>query len=261
MTKIWANRAAGILVPFVLSGLLGYTATAQSQNDAAQKQGRANNANLASSESASQVEWLEYDRADIDVIDDGIAFGPAPNLVLESDELEGARILYGNPLTIKYKDGSALTLARYDREAIEREFGQALPPANNGEQTLRVIDIPALMLNPNASSNTAAQENPELVKHLQQAGERLLRPMGQDVKRFVAQQNSKQLWFVLGYRESIAFVTYDQQPDQYLMIRSQNMSRSDFLGRVVKGSLQPQGSEWESEDRDIPQQHTIPLPK
>ncbi len=248
MTKTWANRATSILIPCFLSGLLGYAATAHSQ----EARRDANTAN---------VEWLEYDRADIDVIDDGIAFGPAPNLVLESDELQGARILYGNPLTIQYKDGASLTLARYDRQAVETEFGQALPSGNDGEQTLRVADIPALMLNAGASENQSGQEHPELVQRLRQAGDRLLRPMGQDAKRFAAQQNAKQLWFVLGYRENIAFLTHDQQPDQYVMIRSQNMSRSDFLGRVVKGALQPQGSEWEDENRDIPQQHMIPLPK
>src|SRR5690554_7443081 len=57
-----------------------------------------------------QPEWLEYDAADIQVIDNGIGFGMGPELVLATDSLEKAQIVYGDPTLILYEDGSSLLL-------------------------------------------------------------------------------------------------------------------------------------------------------
>src|SRR5690606_42019623 len=103
--------------------------------------------------------------------------------------------------------------------------------------------------------------NQYLLNQRPAVAKRLLEPCKNQSKQFHAQQNPASIWFVLSDHENIALLTDSRLPDQFVLVRSHNMPRGDFQAQVVNGALQPEGSEWESEDRDIPIQHTIPLPK
>lgn len=206
-----------------------------------------------------QLEWLEYDAADIQVINDGIAFGLAPDFVLTKDTLEKAQIIYGDPTLILYDNGSRLLLKRFTKDNLAPEFGDEIAQAVESDEDLSLASIPPMMF----SQGTEQTEglNQELVKQLQAVAKRLLDPLKNQSKQFHAQQNTASIWFVLSDQENIALLTDSRLPDQFVLVRSQNMPRGDFQAQVVNGALQPEGSEWESEDRDIPIQHTIPLPK
>lgn len=206
-----------------------------------------------------QPEWLEYDAADIQVIDNGIGFGMGPELVLATDSLEKAQIVYGDPTLILYEDGSSLLLKRFTKDNLAPEFGDEIARAVEADQDLNLANIPPMMFSQGSGSTEG--QNQELIQQLQAVGKRLLEPLEGKSKQFHAQQNTASIWFVLGDQASYALLTDSRLPDQFVLVRSNKMPRGDFQALVVNGALQPEGSEWESEQRDIPIQHMIPLPR
>lgn len=206
----------------------------------------------------SEADWLSYDEdADIKVIDDGLFLGNGPDLVLDVDDLSGAQIIYGNPTLIRFPDGSQLTLRRYTRADLQQEFGEVLQGAS---EAFQISDIPRMMFS-REPPPSPDPDSRELIEALRAEGQRLVRELDNPSNRFHTQRYTTQLWFVLGDRSSLAFITQEQLPNQYVLVRGENMDRGDFIGHVVHGALQPRGSDWNDERRRIPQQHLIPLPK
>lgn len=206
-----------------------------------------------------QPEWLEFDAADIQVINDGVAFGMGPDLVLATDKLAKARIIYGDPTLIYFEDGSVLLLKRFTKDNLAPEFGDDIAQALEADKDLSLANIPPMMFSQGTGST--AGQNQALIQKLQAVAKRLTGSLEGQSKQFHAQQNTASIWFVLGNQENIALLTDSRLPDQFVLVRSQKMPRGDFQALVVNGALQPEGSEWESEEREIPIQHMIPLPR
>src|SRR5690606_9639743 len=131
-----------------------------------------------------------------------------------------ARINYGNPTVIDYEDGSSLTLKRYTQNDFQHEYGKTSGSKQNDSSTIKIADIPAIMLQYNVKPGSMQFDNTELVKKLQESGKRLLEPLADRSERFHTQSNNKRVWFVLGENESLGFITHDQKEDQYVMVRA-----------------------------------------